>query len=202
MVWAGSSGASALCEGGQGTSACWSVDHAANVLRAAVVQPVGPGVEALYESAALRRFVGVAPAPDETTVSRFRHLLEQHHLGGLMLEAVNVHLGARGIRIQTSTIVDATIIHAPSSTKNEKQERDPEMHQARKGKQWCLGLKAHIGVDAKEGYVHPVATSAASVADCYMLPELLHGEERKVWATSAIKARPRRSKWPLRRPRT
>jgi transposase, IS5 family len=145
-----------------------------------------PGVEELlYESAGVRRFVGVdlgiAPAPDETTVLRFRHLLERHDLGGLMLEAVNVHLEAKGIKIQTGTIVDATILHAPSSTKNEKKERDPEMHQARKGNQWYFGLKAHIGVDAKQGHVHSVATSAASVSDCHMLPELLHGEERKVW---------------------
>ena len=102
-----------------------------------------PGVEeALDESAALRRFVGVdlgvAPAPDETTVLRFRHLLEKHDLGGLMLDAVNVHLEAKGIRIQTGTIVDATILHAPSSTKNASGERDPEMHQTRKGKQWCV----------------------------------------------------------------
>lgn len=145
-----------------------------------------PGVEeALYESSALRRFVGVdlgvAPAPDETTVLRFRHLLEKHGLGELMLEAVNVHLEAKGIRIQTGTIVDATIIQAPCSTKNARGERDPEMHQTRKGKQWYFGLKAHIGVDAKEGHVHSVATSAASVSDMHMLPELLHGEERKVW---------------------
>src|SRR6267154_5457694 len=145
-----------------------------------------PGVEeAFYESAALRRFVGVdlgvAPAPDETTVCRFRHLLEKHDLGGLMLEAVNVHLEAKGIRIATGTIVDATIIHAPCSTKNQSGERDPEMHQTRKGKQWYFGLKAHIGVDSKEGVVHSVCTSAASVADKHMLPDLLHGEERKVW---------------------
>jgi len=145
-----------------------------------------PGVEeALYESAALRRFVGVdlgvAPAPDETTICRFRHLLEKHDLGGLMLEAVNVHLEARGIRIATGTIVDATILHAPSSTKNKSGERDPEMHQTRKGNQWYFGLKAHIGVDSKEGVVHSVCTSAASVADKHMLPDLLHGEERKVW---------------------
>ena len=145
-----------------------------------------PGVEELlYESAPVRRFVGVdlgmAPAPDETTVLRFRHLLEQHDLGGRMLDAVNVHLEARGIKIQTGTIVDATIIHAPSSTKNEKKERDPEMHQTRKGNQWYFGLKAHIGVDAAQGHVHSVATTAASVADSHMLPGLLHGQERKVW---------------------
>src|SRR6266436_10333823 len=151
-----------------------------------MVQPVGSRVEeALYESAALRRFVGVdlglAPAPDETTICRFRHLLEKHDLGGLMLEAVNVHLEAKGIRIATGTIVDATIIHAPCSTKNQSGERDPEMHQTRKGNQWYFGLKAHIGVDSKEGVVHSVCTSAASVADKHMLPDLLHGEERKVW---------------------
>jgi IS5 family transposase len=145
-----------------------------------------PGVEELlYESPAIRRFVGVdlgiAAAPDETTVLRFRHLLEKHDLGGMMLDAVNVHLEARGIKIQTGTIVDATIIHAPSSTKNEAGKRDPEMHQTKKGNQWYFGLKAHIGVDAKEGHVHSVATSAANVADMHMLPDLLHGEERKVW---------------------
>ena len=145
-----------------------------------------PGVEeAFYESATLRRFagvdLGVAPAPDETTVLRFRHLLEKHDLGGAMLEAVNLHLAAKGIRIETGTIVDATIIHAPSSTKNEKKERDPAMRQTRKGKQWYFGLKAHIGVDAKEGHVHSMATSAANVSDVHMLPDLLHGEERKVW---------------------
>jgi IS5 family transposase len=145
-----------------------------------------PGVEeALYESLALRRFVGVdlgvAPAPDETTICRFRHLLEKHDLGEEMLDTVNRHLDSKGIRIATGTIVDATIIHAPSSTKNASGERDPEMHQTRKGNQWYFGLKAHIGVDSKEGVVHSVCTSAASVADKHMLPGLLHGEERKVW---------------------
>jgi len=145
-----------------------------------------PGVEELfYESAAVRRFAGVdlgaAPAPDETTVLRFRHLLEKRDLGGAMLDIVNGHLDAKGIRVATGTIVDATIIHAPSSTKNKSGQRDPEMHQTRKGKQWYFGLKAHIGVDAKTGIVHSVCTSAASVADKHMLPDLLHGEERKVW---------------------
>jgi IS5 family transposase len=145
-----------------------------------------PGVEeAFYESAALRRFagvdLGVAPAPDETTICRFRHLLEKHRLGEEMLETVNRHLASKGIQIATGTIVDATIIHAPSSTKNASGQRDPEMHQTRKGNQWYFGLKAHIGVDSKQGVVHSVCTSAASVADCHILPDLLHGEERKVW---------------------
>ena len=98
--------------------------------------------EALYDSPVLRRFAGVdlgrAPAPDETTILNFRHLLEEHDLGGAMLDAVNRHLESRGIRIATGTIVDATIIHAPSSTKNAQGERDPEMHQTRKGNQWCV----------------------------------------------------------------
>src|SRR5271170_3452330 len=145
-----------------------------------------PGAEdALYESPALRRFAGVdfgrAAVPDESTILQFRHLLEKHELGGAMLNAVNQYLESRGIRITTGTIVDATLIHAPSSTKNRSGERDPEMHQTRKGKQWYFGLKAHIGVDSKEGTVHSVCTSAANVSDVHMLPDLLHGEERKVW---------------------
>ena len=145
-----------------------------------------PAVEdALYESPVLRRFAGVdlgrAPAPDETTILNFRHLLEEHELGGAMLDTVSHYLAGRGIRITTGTIVDATIIHAPSSTKNEKKERDPEMHQTKKGNQWYFGAKAHIGVDSKEGIVHSVCTSAASVSDVHMLPDLLHGDEKKVW---------------------
>src|SRR5664279_911448 len=145
-----------------------------------------PGMEdALYDSASLRHFVGVdlgtAAAPDETTILRFRHLLEEHDLGGAMLDEVNHHLAAKGIRITTGTIVDATIIHAPSSTKHSSGERDPEMHQTKKGNQWYFGLKAHIGVDSKQGVVHSVCTTAASVSDKHMLPDLLHGEERKVW---------------------
>jgi len=145
-----------------------------------------PGVEdALYESAVMRRFAGVdlgrAPAPDETTILNFRHLLEEQDLCGQMLDAVSHYLASRGIRIATGTIVDATIIHAPSSTKNEKKERDPEMHQTKKGNQWFFGMKAHIGVDSKEGIVHSVCSTAASVSDVHMLPELLHGGETKVW---------------------
>jgi IS5 family transposase len=141
--------------------------------------------DALYESVVLRRFAGVnlgrAPAPDETTTLNFRHLLEEHELCGQMPDTVNVYLESKGIRIATGTIVDATIIHAPSSTKNEKKERDPEMHQTKKGNQWYFGMKAHIGVDSKEGIVHSVCSTAASVSDVHMLPELLHGDEKKVW---------------------
>ena len=149
-----------------------------------------PGAEeALYESLVLRRFAGVdlgrAPAPDESTILQFRHLLEKHDLGGAMLQTMNQYLESRGIRISRGTIVDATILHAPSSTKNRSRERDPEMHQTRKGKQWYFGLKAHVGVDSKQGHVHSVCTSAASVADKHMLPDLLHGDECKVWGDGA-----------------
>lgn len=145
-----------------------------------------PGAEdALYESPVLRRFAGVdlgrAAAADETTILRFRHLLEEHDLCGKILDTVNEYLDSKGIRISAGTIVDATIIAAPSSTKNAKGERDPEMHQTKKGNQWHFGAKAHIGVDSKECIVHSVCTTAASVADVHMLPDLLHGQEKKVW---------------------
>jgi IS5 family transposase len=113
-----------------------------------------PGVEeALYDSATLRQFggidLGAEPVPDETTVCKFRHLLEEHNLGEQILGTVNLHLQAKGVRITTGTIVDATLIHAPSSTKNCDQSRDPEMHQAKKGKNWYFGMKAHVGWTAR-----------------------------------------------------
>jgi IS5 family transposase len=149
-----------------------------------------PGVEeALYDSAALRQFVGIdlgrEPAPDETTVCKFRHLLEQHQVGGKMLEAVNLHLEKQGIQITSGTIVDATIIHAPSSTKNRDQQRDPEMHQTRKGKDWYFGMKGHVGVDSKTKLIHSAVATPANVADSAVLPELLHGEETRVWGDGA-----------------
>ena len=151
-------------------------------LREAVLERDGYRLWALLARSAfeLSRCLGAAPAPDETTICRFRHLLEKHDLCGMMLDAVNIHLEAKGIKIATGTIVDATILHAPCSTRNASGERDPEMHQTKKGNQWYFGLKAHIGVDANEGTVHTVVTTAANVADCRVLPELLHGEERKV----------------------
>src|ERR1017187_4135836 len=145
-----------------------------------------PAVEdALYDSAAMRDFVGIdlgrEPAPDETTICKFRHLIEVQGLGEKLFAAVNEHLSAKGIKIGKGTIMDATIIAAPSSTKNADGTRDPEMHQTKKGNQWYFGMKAHIGIDSKEGVVHSVCTSAASVADSHMVADLLHGEERKVW---------------------
>ncbi len=141
--------------------------------------------EALYDSVLMRQFAGIdlgqEPVPDETTVCKFRHLLEEHGVGGAMLETVNLHLQEKGVRITTGTIVDATIIHAPSSTKNREEKRDPEMHQTRKGKQWYFGMKAHVGVDSKTKIIHSAVVTAANVADAKVLPELLHGEETRVW---------------------
>jgi len=145
--------------------------------------------EALYDSATLRQFAGLdlgaEPMPDETTVCKFRHLLEEHNLGEKILGTVNQHLQAKGVRITTGTIVDATLIQAPSSTKNREQSRDPEMHQAKKGKQWYFGMKAHVGVDSKTKIIHTAVATAAHVSDVAILPDLLHGEETRVWGDGA-----------------
>ena len=137
----------------------------------------------------LRRFFGVdtgaAAAPDETTILRFRHLLEQRDLGDEILVTVSRYLDAQGIRITTGTIVHATIIHAPSSTRSRAGERDPEIHQTKKGNQCYCGARAFIGVDSNQTVVHSVATTAASVADAHRLPDLLHGDEKKVWGDAA-----------------
>ena len=139
--------------------------------------------DALYDSVAVQRFVGLAgrdPRPDETTILNFRHLLEQHDLGAALLAEVTQHLAARGVRLREGTIVDATILDAPASTKNRAQARDPEMHQVKKGNQWYFGMQAHIGVDADTGLVHSLATTAANVADITQVPQLLHGAETRV----------------------
>jgi len=145
--------------------------------------------EALYDSATLRHFAGIdlgsEPVPDETTVCKFRHLLEEHHLGEEILGTVNLHLQAKGVRITSGTIVDATLIHAPSSTKNREQSRDPEMHQAKKGRNWYFGMKAHVGVDSKSKIIHTAVVTSANVSDVAILPDLLHGEETRVWGDGA-----------------
>jgi transposase, IS5 family len=161
--------------------------------------------EALYDSAAMRSFVGidlgVEAAPDETTVCKFRHLLERNKLGKTLLKAVNQYLHENGIKITRGTIVDATIINAPSSTKNKDGKRDPEMHQTAKGKQWYFGMKAHIGVDSKTKLIHTILASAANVSDVDALPYLLHGRETRVWGdqsyqgqTDEIRSRAPRAK--------
>ena len=147
--------------------------------------------EALYNSSAMRRFVdidlGREPAPDETTVCRFRHLLEAHDLGQPLFDEVQRHLAAKGLKVATGTIVDATIINAPSSTKNADKARDPEMHQTKKGNQWYFGMKAHFGVDSRTKLIHAVVATPANVADSTVLPELLHGQETRVWGDQAYR---------------
>jgi len=149
--------------------------------------------EALYDSLAMRSFVGIdlgrEPVPDETTACKFRHLLEKHEIGRQLFEQVHVHLEKQGIKVSRGTIVDATIISAPSSTKNAAGERDPDMHQTKKGKQWYFGMKAHIGVDSKTKIIHAVVATAANVADSTILPDLLHGEETRVWGDQAYKGK-------------
>jgi IS5 family transposase len=146
---------------------------------------------ALYESATLRAFAGIdlgaEPAPDETTICRFRHLLEAHELSARIFEDVLAHLEAKGLKVATGTIVDATIIHASSSTKNAAQVRDPEMRQTKKGNQWEFGMKAHIGVDSRLKLIHAVAATAANVHDSEVLGDLLHGNETRVWGDQAYR---------------
>ena len=149
--------------------------------------------EALYDSVAMRSFAGIdlgaEAAPDETTVCKFRHLLERNKLGKTLLKAVNQYLRENGIKIANGTIVDATIIGAPSSTKNKEGKRDPEMHQTAKGQQWYFGMKAHVGVDSKSKLIHTILVSAANVADVDALPYLLHGRETRVWGDQGYQGR-------------
>ena len=149
-----------------------------------------PGVEeALYDSRAMRNFVGIdlgkEPAPDETTICKFRHVLEANNLGERLFKLVREYLAENGLKVTSGTIVDATIINAPSSTKNRDKARDPEMHQTKKGNEWRFGMKAHIGVDSRTKLIHSVVATPANVHDSRVLPELLHGNERRVWGDSA-----------------
>lgn len=149
-----------------------------------------PGAEeALYDSRAMRQFVGIdlgkEPVPDETTILNFRHLLERNNLGDELFRLVNEYLVESGLKVNRGTIVDATIIHAPSSTKNKDKARDPDMHQTRKGNQWYFGMKTHIGVDNRTKLIHSVAVTAANVHDSQLLGDLLHGDETHVWGDSA-----------------
>ena len=140
--------------------------------------------EALYETTILRQFSGLSleRIPDETTILNFRRLLEKHELAAGILAVINGYLGDRGLSLRQGTIVDATLINAPSSTKNKDGKRDPEMHQTKKGNQYYFGMKAHIGVDDESGLVHSVVGTAANVADVTQVDKLLHGEENMVGA--------------------
>ena len=143
--------------------------------------------EALYEITPMRAFARLSatgPIPDETTILNFRHLLEEYDLAPEILRRVNAHLSRKGLMLKRGSIVDATIIAAPSSTKNATGERDPEMHQTKKGNQWHFGMKAHIGVDADSGLVHTVLTTPAHESDVAQIDDLLHGREEVVYGDS------------------
>lgn len=147
--------------------------------------------EALHDIPLYQEFAhldaGMSRLPDESTILRFRHMLEAHGLGQQILATVNAKLIDRGLMLKTGTVVDATLIAAPSSTKNDKGERDPEMHQTKKGNQWHFGMKAHIGVDAESGLVHTVTTTAANAHDITQAHALLHGEEEVVFADAGYR---------------
>lgn len=145
--------------------------------------------ETLYDSEAMRRFAGIELGddriPDETTILNFRHLLERHGLTEAIFAEVNAHLADKGITLRSGTLVDATIIDAPASTKNKAGARDPEMTSTKKGNDWFFGMKAHVGVDADSGVTHSLETTTARVHDSQVWDELLHGGETSVWADKA-----------------
>jgi IS5 family transposase len=142
--------------------------------------------ESLYDSEAMRRFAGIelgdGRIPDETTILNFRHLLEQHQLTEKLFAEVNAYLADKGVTLRSGTLVDATIIDAPSSTKNKAKARDPEMSSTKKGNDWYFGMKAHVGLDADSGIVHSLETTTAKTHDSQVWDELLHGKETSVWA--------------------
>lgn len=150
--------------------------------------------DSLYEVESMRRFAGLKldRIPDETTILNFRHLLERHGLGKKLFKEINAHLQEQGLMLREGTIVDATIIAAPSSTKNAKAERDPQMHQTRKGKQYYFGMKLHVGVDESLGLIHSVETTPAHVADIAVADKLLHGDEKNVWGDAGYQGIGRR----------
>ena len=146
--------------------------------------------DALYEIESMRRFAGLKLSdalPDETTILNFRHFLERHKLGDKLFQEVNRHLHKQGLMLREGSIVDASIIDAPSSTKNEERQRDPEMHQTRKGQQWYFGMKLHIGVDDTLGLIHSLETTPANVHDLRVIDQLLHGEEERVFGDSGYR---------------
>ena len=152
--------------------------------------------EALHDVPLYREFAGLdagaSRMPDESTILRFRHLLERHELSVQLLATINASLATKGLMLKTGTVVDATLIAAPSSTKNSSGERDPEMHQTKKGNQWHFGMKAHIGVDADSGLVHTVIGTAANVNDVTQGHGLLHGQEADVFADAGYQGATKR----------
>ena len=173
----------------------------ARMLRMYVVQQClglsDEGIEdAVYDSQAIRGFIGIdlarEAAPDATTLLKFRRLLETHGLTQAIFEAINTHLAAKGLLLREGSVVDATIISAPSSTKNDSGTRDPEMHQTKKGKNWFFGMKAHIGADRDSGLVHTVIGTAANVSDVTVGNALLHGDETDVFADAGYQGADKR----------
>ena len=151
--------------------------------------------EELHERPLYRRFArlsGATRMPDESTILRFRHQLEEHALAPKVLALINETLARQGLLLKTGTVVDATIISAPSSTKNSTGQRDPEMHQTQKGNQWHFGMKLHIGVDAESGLIHTVVGTAANVHDVTQAAALLHGEETDVWGDAGYQGMDKR----------
>ena len=149
-----------------------------------------PGMEdALYDIESMRRFAHIDltsdPVPDETTILNFRHYLEEHHLTEKIFEKTKQYLSDKGLMLREGTIVDATIINAPPSTKNESRTRDPEMKQAKKGNRWYFGMKAHVGTDTDRGLVHSIAVTHAAVHDSQVMDDLLHGAEKAVYGDKA-----------------
>ena len=155
--------------------------------------------EALHDVPMYREFASLGwttRLPDESTILRFRHLLEQHKLAARMLTVINDMLRGKGLLLKAGTVVDATLIHAPSSTKNAGGARDPEMHQTKKGNQWYFGMKAHIGADAESGLVHTVRGTAANASDVVEGNSLLHGDETDVFADSGYQGAHKRPNAP------
>jgi len=152
--------------------------------------------DALYDSQALRGFAGIDlncdPVPDATTLLKFRHWLERHDLTKVLFDDIGAMLEERGLLMRQGTIVDATIIAAPPSTKNKSKSRDPEMHQTKKGNQWHFGMKAHIGVDVASGVVHTLTGTAANEADINQMAAVLHGREAAVFADAGYTGAPKR----------
>ena len=154
--------------------------------------------DALYDIPAFRDFcridLGRERAPDATTLLNFRHLMEQHQIGAALFAKVGELLLAKGMKLSGGTIVDATLIAAPPSTKNREQSRDPEMHQSKKVNQWYFGMKLHIGADSQSGLVHSASVTAGNVHDSHELPNLLHGEETRLYGDSAYRGKKQRER--------
>jgi IS5 family transposase len=154
--------------------------------------------DALYDVAVFREFcridLGRERVPDATTLLKFRHLLEEHKLGAALFAKVGELLMRNGMRLSGGTIVDATLIAAPPSTKNEEKARDPEMHQVKKGNQWHFGMKVHVGADSKTGLIHHASVTAANVHDSHEVPHLLHGEETRFYGDSAYRGKAQRER--------